>query len=168
MATPQTTSPLPPPEESAIAIDIVESNDIPSPEQNPWRNTSYICTTFQLMMTLLDLFMESGDIPAIHYTITVLQFCPALYLTIYQCVRIHAQKFSLRKHILILLIGLVLQLYVLIIAGMWFNINNDINSHNVEWSGKSALVLFYHMNSCVQYDVLLIYSHLVRTQFALI
>jgi len=50
MATPQTTSPLPPPEESAIAIDIVESNDIveqkiklPSPEQNPWRNISYIC-----------------------------------------------------------------------------------------------------------------------------
>jgi len=109
MATPQNTSPLtPPPEESAIAIDI-ESNDIvehpstktklPSPEQNPWRNISYICTTFQLMMTLLDLFMESGDVPAIHYTITTLQFCPALYLTIYQCVRIYMHKSSVYKNI---------------------------------------------------------------------
>ena len=66
---------LPLPEESAIAIDKGdddESNDIvehpskktklPSPEQNPWRNISYISTTFQLMMTLLDLFMESGDV----------------------------------------------------------------------------------------------------------
>ena len=89
------------PEESATATDKekdVEDNDVinvldyhpltkqqlPSPEQNPWRNISYICTTFQLIMTLLDLFMESGDVPAIHYTITALQFCPALYLTIYQ------------------------------------------------------------------------------------
>ena len=88
----------------------------------------------------------SGDVPAIHYTITTLQFCPALYLTIYQCVRIHAQKFSLQKHILILMIGLVLQLYVLIIAGMWFNISNDINSHNVEWSVFALILLWSFVN----------------------
>ena len=69
-------------------LSLVKS--LPSPEENPWRNASYICTTLQFMMTLLDLFLESGDTPAIHYTITASQFVPAVFLCTLQCVRIYA------------------------------------------------------------------------------
>ena len=126
------------------------SSSSSSPEDNPWRNASFICTTIQLMFTLLDLFMESGDIPAVHYTITTLQFVPALYLTVYQAVRLYyvqcSSTTSKNKHIIILLIALVLQLYVLVISGMWFDIDKDVNSHGFEWSVFAVVLLWSFVN----------------------
>jgi len=135
---------------------------LPPPEENPWRNASYILTTLQLMMTLLDLFMESGDVPSIHYTITTFQFIPALFLTLYQAVRIHGlwknRKDSsailqvdlhIRKPFFFLLLALLLQTFVVIVSGMWYNIANDTT--HFEWA-VFAVVLFFSIINPMTYS----------------
>lgn len=134
---PDPSPPPPPPAEQYL-----------SAEENPWRSITYILMTLQIMITLLDLFLESGLIPAMHYTMTALQFVPALFLTIYQIVRIRglfkyrhatledgAQMNELsRKPYIFLFLAFALQLYVLIVSAMWFDISFDKDTTYLEWS----------------------------------
>lgn len=132
---------------------------LPQPEENPWRNISYILTTLQLMMTTLDLFMESGNVPWIHYTITTLQFIPALYLALYQAIRIRGLwkyrkdssttlqiDLNIRKPFFFLLLALSFQLFVLIVSGLWYDIGNDVNTTHFEWVVWVIVLLFSLVN----------------------
>lgn len=142
--------------EEAVALRPAPSIRLPPPEENPWRNASYILTTFQLFMTLLDLFFESGEQPALHYTITALQFVPAVYLASYQIVRIRglwkyhkedsSETLHIRKPCALLILALLSQLYVLIVSGLWFDIKNDVNSDNLEWTVFAVILLFNMIN----------------------
>ncbi len=152
--------------ESLLAANPPPADRYLSAEGNPWRSITYILMTLQVMVTLLDLFLESGYIPAVHYTITALQFVPALYLTMYQIIRIrglfkyrHAtleeegvqlNEFS-RKPYIYLFIAFFLHLYVLVVSAMWFDISLDVNSHNLEWS-VFAVVLVNNLVNPLTYS----------------
>ena len=50
------------------------------------------------------------------------------------------------KPISILILALLLQLYILIRSGMWFDISLDFNSHNSEWSVFAVVLVFGFVN----------------------
>jgi len=108
-------------------------------------------------MTLLDLFFESGSQPALHYAITALQFVPAVYLASYQIVRIRCLRryrgedgsgktLHVRKPRALLVLALLSQLYVLVVSGLWFDIRNDVNSDELEWTVFAVILLFNMIN----------------------
>ena len=136
-------------EEGFTPVDIVDSdqgrsnnsNDKASPaEKNPWCSLSYIFFTIQFFAVTLDLFFETADTAAWHYSINSIEFVIALYLAIYQIVRLfYAYKLGIlssacTKSTTLLLLSASMQLFCVAITGYWFNIGNDRDADAFEWA----------------------------------
>eukprot|EP00567_Pseudictyota_dubia_P006546 CAMPEP_0197443192 /NCGR_PEP_ID=MMETSP1175-20131217/9000_1 /TAXON_ID=1003142 /ORGANISM="Triceratium dubium, Strain CCMP147" /LENGTH=545 /DNA_ID=CAMNT_0042973789 /DNA_START=70 /DNA_END=1703 /DNA_ORIENTATION=- len=122
-----------------------------SPESDPYKSLSYAFFTAQFMSVTLDLFIESGDDPAWHYSITSIEFVAALFLSTYQAVRLRRGfKGGYLRHnpkaTISLLLSLCIQLYALALSAWWFDIENDKDTTHFEWSFFALGILWAFVN----------------------
>lgn len=109
-------------------------------EGEPFKSLSYIVFTVQFFFVTLDLFVETADISAWHYSINSVEFVTSLYLASYQLFRTyHVYRKKILASIcsgpifLILCAG-AMQLFVVGLTGYWFNIDNDRETNYLEWA----------------------------------
>jgi len=109
-------------------------------EANPWRSLSYIFFTIQFFAITLDLFVETADNAAWHYAINSIEFALALYLALYQIIRLsHIYRLGIvssvwTKSTALLLLSALMQLFFVGVTCYWFNIDNDRATQYLEWA----------------------------------
>lgn len=108
-------------------------------EGESFKSISYIIYTVQFFFITLDLFVETADISSMHYTINSIEFVTALYLGLYQFVRIyHVLKSKILASffsgpVMWLICAGLMQMVVVAITAFWFDIQNDKETNYLEW-----------------------------------
>ena len=106
-------------------------------EGEPFKSLFYIVFTVQFFFVTLDLFVETADISAWHYSINSVEFVTSLYLALYQLFRVYhvyRKRILASGPIFLILFAGAMQLFVVGVSAYWFNIDNDRETNYLEWA----------------------------------